>query len=118
VQHRCLLVESRDVHHWTVPGVVERDWKYALYYDPFTGAPTEYEMYDLGRDPLEVTNLAHAAHSTPASEIERARLHERLTDVMRANGTLPDEISWPKGEDFQPSNIRVEASEEEDAVKA
>ena len=54
--------------------------------DPFTGAPTEYEMYDLARDPLEMTNLAHAAHRTPASDVERARLHHRLSDVMRANG--------------------------------
>ena len=43
-----------------IRAIVERDWKYAVYYDPFTGAPTEYEMYDLARDPLEMTNLAHA----------------------------------------------------------
>ena len=44
-------------------------------------------MYDLKRDPLELTNLAHATHSTPASDLERARLHQRLTEVMRINGT-------------------------------
>jgi arylsulfatase A-like enzyme len=85
-----------------IRAIVERDWKYAVYYDPFTGAPTEYEMYDLKRDPLEMKNLAHAAHSTPASAAERARLHQRLADVMRENGTLPDEISWPTVEEFQP----------------
>jgi len=57
-----------------IRAIVERGWKYAVYYDPFTGAPTEYEMYDLTRDPLELTNLAHAVHRAPASDLERARL--------------------------------------------
>jgi arylsulfatase A-like enzyme len=83
-----------------IRAIVEDGWKYAVYYDPFTGSPTEYEMYDLVRDPLEMTNLAHAAHRTAASDVERERLHRRLTDVMRANGTLPDEIEWPAVEDF------------------
>jgi choline-sulfatase len=101
-----------------IRAIVERDWKYAVYYDPFTGAPTEYEMYDLARDPLELTNLAHAAHSTPECQIERARLHRRLIDVMRANGTTPDEIVWPAVEEFKPSRMSAEASEDEDTVEA
>jgi hypothetical protein len=52
-------------------------------------------MYDTKRDPLEMTNLAHAAHVTPESETERARLHQRLIDVMKTIGTTPDEIDWP-----------------------
>jgi arylsulfatase A-like enzyme len=82
-----------------IRAIVERDWKYAVYYDPFTGAPTEYEMYDLGRDPLEMTNLAHAAHRTASADVERARLHRRLTEVMQTNGTVPDEIRWPEAEE-------------------
>jgi arylsulfatase A-like enzyme len=78
-----------------IRAIVERDWKYAVYYDPFTGARPEYEMYDLAHDPVELTNLAHPVHRTPASEIERVRLHRRLVDVMRACGTMPDEIQWP-----------------------
>ena len=101
-----------------IRAIVERDWKYAVYYDPFTGAPTEYEMYDLARDPLELTNLAHGAHSTPASETERVRLHRRLVEVMRENGTSPDEIRWPAVEEFRPSTTRAEATEDEDAVMA
>ena len=97
-----------------VRAIVEKDWKYAVYYDPFTGAATEYEMYDLVRDPLELTNLAHAAHATPASEIERARLHRRLIDVMRTNGTTPDEIRWPAVEAFSPSTAVAGASEDEE----
>jgi choline-sulfatase len=97
-----------------IRAITERDWKYAVYYDPFGGAPIEYEMYDLARDPLELTNLAHAAHSTPVSEAERARLHERLTAVMDANGTIPDEIEWPRAADFRPSTIIGTADEQEE----
>jgi choline-sulfatase len=120
----------QDVHHFTyecdqfpvkgatfLRAIVEEGWKYAVYYDPFTGAPPEYELYDLTRDPLEMTNLAHAAHSTPASEAERARLHRRLWEVMCAYGTRPDEIRWPEVDDFQPST-RVAVADEADEDEA
>jgi arylsulfatase A-like enzyme len=97
-----------------IRAIVEPGWKYAVYYDPFTGAPTEYEMYDLARDPLELTNLAHASHSSPESEVERARLHRRLIDVMDNNGTTPDEIVWPAVEDFTPSTTIADRSEGEE----
>jgi choline-sulfatase len=99
-----------------IRAIVEEGWKYAVYYDPFTGAPPEYELYDLTRDPLEMTNLAHATHSTPASEAERARLHRRLWEVMCACGTRPDEIRWPEIDDFRPSTqvaVADEADEDE-----
>jgi arylsulfatase A-like enzyme len=105
----------QDLHHFTyeddafpvkgagfIRAVVEEGWKYAVYYDPFTGAPNEYELYDLANDPLELTNLAHPAHATDASELERHRLHTRLWDVMRRNGTAPDEIRWPAFDDYRP----------------
>jgi choline-sulfatase len=117
----------QDVHHFTyeddvfpvksanfIRAIVEDNWKYAVYYDPFTGAPTEYELYDLAHDPLEMTNLAHAAHSTPASEKERARLHGRLWDVMSDYGTAPDEIRWPDVDDFRPSSHVADVDEDED----
>jgi choline-sulfatase len=99
-----------------IRAITERDWKYAVYYDPFGGASMEYELYDLARDSLEMTNLAHARHSTPASEAERARLHRRLSDVMRACGTAPDEIRWPDVEDFRPA-FQVAATAEEEPVE-
>ena len=114
----------QDVHHFTyeddvfpvkgadcIRAIVEPGWKYAVYYDPFTGSPTEYEMYDLKHDPLEMTNLAHAAHATPESDIERARLHARLIDVMQANGTTPDELRWPAAGEFRPSTDVTTAGE-------
>jgi choline-sulfatase len=99
-----------------IRAIVEPRWKYAVYYDPFTGAPPEYEMYDLARDPLEMTNLAHAAHTTPEAERERARLHARLVDVMKEKGTTPDEVRWPLAEEFTPSTEVVAASEGEDEL--
>jgi arylsulfatase A-like enzyme len=105
----------QDVHHFTyeddafpvkgagfIRAVVEEDWKYVVYYDPFTGALPEYELYDLASDPLELTNLAHPAHATEASEAERRRLHRRLWEVMERNGTAPDEIRWPEFDDYRP----------------
>jgi hypothetical protein len=74
-------------------------------------------MYDLTRDPLEMTNLAHAKHSTPASQDERVRLHERLSDVMRTCGTTPDEIRWPEVADFQPETRVVATVEDETAAE-
>ena len=117
----------QDVHHFTyeddvfplkgsifLRAIAEKDWKYAVYYDPYTGAEPEYELYDLANDPLEVTNLAHAKHATAGSEAERARLHLRLSEVMRANGTRPDEISWPEVDDYQPTSELAETDEADD----
>jgi choline-sulfatase len=100
-----------------IRAITEEEWKYAVYYDPFTGAPSEYEMYDLTRDPLEMTNLAHATHASSASRAERARLHRRLTEVMRVNGTLPDEIRWPDVDEFEPSLRITVAAEDEDVAE-
>jgi choline-sulfatase len=98
-----------------IRAIVERDWKYAVYFDPFTGAPIEYELYDLANDPLEMTNLAHATHHTPAADAQRARLHRRLSDVMRACGTAPDEIRWPEVADFRPAP-RIAVADEDEAA--
>jgi arylsulfatase A-like enzyme len=97
-----------------IRAITERDWKYAVYYDPFTGEPPEYEMYDLVNDPLETLNLAHVKHATPSSDVERARLHRRLWDVMRTSGTRPDEIRWPEVDDFQPATQLAVTDEAED----
>ena len=97
-----------------IRAIVDDRWKYAVYYDPFTDAPTEYEMYDLKRDPLELTNLAHDSNRTPASDVERARLHRRLVEVMQKNGTMPDEIRWPAVEEFQSNTTGAGATDKEE----
>jgi arylsulfatase A-like enzyme len=70
-------------------------WKYAVYFDPNYGQKMEYEMYELRSDPEEAKNLAHHKFSR-GFEKERQRLHERLIEVMKDLGTMPDSVLWPK----------------------
>lgn len=83
-----------------IRAIIEKDWKYAVYYDPFKGAPVEYEMYNLKDDPYETTNLAHPTHYKPEYAEERQRLHNRLLEVMKVNGTLPPEVTFPTTESY------------------
>ena len=53
-----------------ISSIREARWKLARYYDPLGVAKTEYEMYDLQRDPDEKKNLA-------APRFRRNRLQER-----------------------------------------
>jgi arylsulfatase A-like enzyme len=81
--------------------LVEKEWKYAVYYDVYTGKDPEYEMYHLPTDPLETRNLAHPSVEPPPQlegkvEAERQRLHRRLTEVMEELGTTPERIVWPR----------------------
>jgi choline-sulfatase len=85
-----------------IRAIVEKDWKYAVYYDPYAGAEPEYEMYDLKNDPFEVINLAHPENWDPHYADERCRLHQKLSAVMAQHGTRPAEIRWPTVDDFAP----------------
>jgi choline-sulfatase len=81
--------------------IVEKEWKYAVYFDPHYGQKAEFEMYDLVNDQVEQYNLANpvavkAAKADPAVvEAERERLDDRLTEVMEKLGTKPDAVVWP-----------------------
>ena len=77
--------------------IVETNWKYAVYFDPHYGQKAQFEMYDLRNDQEEKRNLADRRYATKASEVQRARLHRRLTDVMEKLGTKPDTVVWPPG---------------------
>jgi arylsulfatase A-like enzyme len=81
-----------------IRAIVEKRWKYAVYYDVHTNAPFEYEMYDLAvpRDEREVKNLGHPdTPVTPEVARERERLHQKLIHIMETLGTLPHDIVWP-----------------------
>ncbi len=95
--------------YFYVPGanhiraIVEKQWKYAVYYDIYTGAQPEYELYDTSDDPLEITNLAFPSvfeqldpKEQKIVEAQRQRLHRKLTRVMEQLGTTPEMIIWPK----------------------
>ena len=73
----------------------ERRWKIAEYYDANGKVPSQWEMYDLKRDPLERTNLAYKGYKrTPTQERQYRRLRRKLARRERSSAcdrclTLP-----------------------------
>ena len=66
--------------------------KYAFYFDPNGERPSEYEMYDLQRDPNEVRNLLQVHTGTtrdPADGGVHVELQERLDQAMAEARTAP-----------------------------
>jgi len=100
----CLHFTYEDLYFFVpaashIRAIVEKRWKYAVYYDVHTDALFEYEMYDLAvpRDQREVVNLAHPSTPvTPEIAAERERLHQKLIRVMETLGTTPAGIAWPE----------------------
>jgi choline-sulfatase len=79
--------------------IIEKRWKYAVYYDIYTDRPFEYEMYDLAvpRDVREVENLGNPRIEVSEEvKAERERLHQKLIHIMETLGTLPHEVEWPE----------------------
>ena len=88
------------------------DAKFALYFDPAGRASPEYEMYDLGRDPLESRNLVARDDGEPRATTNRAlrsELGERLRGLMAANGTGPVPSSGAEPRLSPPRFIREAA---------
>jgi choline-sulfatase len=69
-----------------------RDAKYAFYFDPDGKEKTEYELYDLDRDPLETQNLLGVRTGAPRSAAAgklHTELSERLDQAMDDCHTRP-----------------------------
>jgi arylsulfatase A-like enzyme len=65
-----------------IVAIREKRWKLAKYYDAAGEVPTQWEMYDLKKDPLERWNLAHRPHKmTRAQRTQFRRLKKRLAHV-------------------------------------
>jgi arylsulfatase A-like enzyme len=79
--------------------------KYAFYFDPAGRRATEYELYDLERDPLEVNNLLEVGSGRPrdtvAAELHR-ELAERLEGEMERCGTAPRSDAGVVGATYRP----------------
>ena len=76
-----------------VRAVGDGRWKYGLYFDPAGNSPSEYELYDLDRDPNEVTNLVDYRTGEALNASDRGALdemRERLHVAMRESGTAPN----------------------------
>lgn len=71
-------------------------WKYSVYFTqpPGSGTNFEYEMYDLGADPLEMNNLLHGTPDAQALAQWRI-LHPELTTQLSDLQALPQGIDWP-----------------------
>jgi arylsulfatase A-like enzyme len=55
--------------------------KYAFYFDPNGRAASEYELYDVERDPLEIENLVDVRSGAPRSD-HAARLQRELSERL------------------------------------
>ena len=55
--------------------------KYAFYFDPKGQKATEYEMYDLSKDPLEVENMLEVRTGEPRGA-DAAALKADLADLL------------------------------------
>ena len=71
---------AKEPNHMT--SIRETRWKLSRYYDPSGTAPTEWEMYDLQRDPNEHHNIAYPGFKrTPLQRRELVRLKKKLAQV-------------------------------------
>lgn len=73
-----------------IRAVRSEDAMYAVYFDPGDPGNREYELYDLGRDPLQIRNLVDVATGSvldPADETLRREMADRLELAMDEHGT-------------------------------
>jgi len=82
-----------DVPAGHIRAIREGDWTYAVYFGT-EGVRSEYELYNIKGDPLQLDNLLHG---TPSPDIRKewARLHRILTDSFIDASNLPDSFTWP-----------------------
>lgn len=67
-----------------IVSIRERRWKLAQYFDADGEKPSQWEMYDLERDPLEQKNLAWEGYTrTPEEEAQFQRLQRELARVQQ-----------------------------------
>lgn len=67
-----------------IASIRERRYKIARYYDVDGKVPDQWEMYDMKKDPLELTNLAYKDYErTPEQQRQYKRLRRKLAKVEK-----------------------------------
>ena len=79
-----------------IVSIRERRWKLAEYYDADGQVPSQWEMYDLEHDPLEMVNLCWEGYvRTATQEAAFRRLRRRLATIRKTRLTpLPTTVEW------------------------
>ncbi len=67
----------------------EGRWKVVLYFDPAGKKESQYELYDLEKDPEEYFNLGHADHPALYRPDKLKEMLQKLQQKMKETGTDP-----------------------------
>lgn len=79
-----------------IVSIREERWKLAEYYDAAGQVPSQWEMYDLKHDPLEMVNLCWEGYvRTAEQEAAFRRLRRKLATIQKTRLTpLPTTVEW------------------------
>jgi arylsulfatase A-like enzyme len=79
-----------------IVSIREQRWKLAEYYDADGHVPSQWEMYDLKHDPLEMVNLCWEGYvRTAEQEAAFRRLRRKLATVRKTRlAPLPTTVEW------------------------
>jgi arylsulfatase A-like enzyme len=75
--------------------LIEKEWKFALYFDPSGVEPPQYELYDRIHDPEELHNKAHPDNVEHYDAAKVEEMMAKLTARMIETGTLPHTTVLP-----------------------
>ena len=76
----------------------ERDWKFALYFDPDNPFDPDYrcyELYDLASDPQELHNMGDPANTEYYDRAKVLEMYGKLVERMAETHTTPGEGPMP-----------------------
>ena len=87
-------------------------WMYAVYFDsqaPPPPVPLEFELYDLGADPLEMKNLLSSAHYVPSTLPVWQSLNDELWALAARLDSTPPGFTPPSSASLGPDLLTAAA---------